>query len=179
MGTTMVLVSKLHLIPQQIWNITRSSWWTSRICSAWLCPGESSPRSTSWLFAQRFRLQDQVQRSDQYFRLNWCTCIYFSLSALKRLNRQFKVETVKKPPPVHIASTLIAEAITNNVCSRNGPRTIQNQISRQNGIKIPRWAKFSLLLACESLIPITYKGYGSSSHGRHWPGWRRGQISWS
>ncbi|KAJ6605072.1 hypothetical protein B0H10DRAFT_1957292 [Mycena sp. CBHHK59/15] len=60
------------------------------------------------------------------------------ISALKRLNRQFKVETVKKPPPVHIASTLIAEAITNNVSSRNGPQTIQNQISRQGGIKIPR-----------------------------------------
>jgi hypothetical protein len=57
---------------------------------------------------------------------------------LKRLNRQFKVKTVKKPPPVHIASTLIAEAITNNVSSRNGPQTIQNQISRQDGIKIPR-----------------------------------------
>ncbi|KAJ6547856.1 hypothetical protein B0H10DRAFT_2181170 [Mycena sp. CBHHK59/15] len=61
-----------------------------------------------------------------------------SISALKRLNRQFKVETVKTPPPVHIASTLIAEAITNNVSSRNGPQTIQNQISRQDGIKIPR-----------------------------------------
>ncbi|KAJ6613707.1 hypothetical protein B0H10DRAFT_2177130 [Mycena sp. CBHHK59/15] len=61
-----------------------------------------------------------------------------SISALKRLNRQFKVETVKKPPPVHIASTLIAEAITNNISSRNGPQTIQNQISRQDGIKIPR-----------------------------------------
>ncbi|KAJ7435590.1 hypothetical protein B0H11DRAFT_1662133, partial [Mycena galericulata] len=61
-----------------------------------------------------------------------------SIGALKRLNRKFKVETVKKPPPVHIASTLIAEVITNNVSSRNGPRKIQNQISRQYGIKIPR-----------------------------------------
>ncbi|KAJ6611720.1 hypothetical protein B0H10DRAFT_2165763 [Mycena sp. CBHHK59/15] len=61
-----------------------------------------------------------------------------SVSALKRLNRKFKVQTVKKPPLVHIASTLIAEAITNNVSSCNGPQTIQNQISRQDGIKIPR-----------------------------------------
>ncbi|KAJ6617369.1 hypothetical protein B0H10DRAFT_2190086 [Mycena sp. CBHHK59/15] len=61
-----------------------------------------------------------------------------SFSALKSLNRKFKVQTVKKPPLVHIASTLIAEVITNNVSSRNGPQTIQNQISRQDGIKIPR-----------------------------------------
>ncbi|KAJ7879946.1 hypothetical protein B0H14DRAFT_2566466 [Mycena olivaceomarginata] len=61
-----------------------------------------------------------------------------SISSLKRLNRKFKVPTVKKPPPVHIASTLIGEAITHNVSSRNGPQTIQNQLSRQDGIKIPR-----------------------------------------
>ncbi|KAJ7794607.1 hypothetical protein B0H14DRAFT_2621743 [Mycena olivaceomarginata] len=60
-----------------------------------------------------------------------------SISSLKRLNRKFKVPTVKKPPSVHIASTLIGEAITHNVSSRNGPQTIQNQLSRQDGIKIP------------------------------------------
>ncbi|KAJ7475331.1 hypothetical protein B0H11DRAFT_1918029 [Mycena galericulata] len=52
-------------------------------------------------------------------------------TTLKKLNREFQVGTVKKPPPDHIASTLIAE-------SRNGPRTVQNQISLQDGTKIPR-----------------------------------------
>ncbi|KAJ7430111.1 hypothetical protein B0H11DRAFT_2398532 [Mycena galericulata] len=59
-------------------------------------------------------------------------------TSLKKLNREFGVGTVKKPPPDHIASTLIAEVITNNVSSRNGPRTVQNQISLQDGTKIPR-----------------------------------------
>ncbi|KAJ6474518.1 hypothetical protein DFH09DRAFT_953200 [Mycena vulgaris] len=48
------------------------------------------------------------------------------------------VPTVKKPPPDYIASTMIAELTMNNVSSRNGPRTVQNQISLQDGIKIPR-----------------------------------------
>ncbi|KAJ7501192.1 hypothetical protein B0H11DRAFT_1855566 [Mycena galericulata] len=61
-----------------------------------------------------------------------------SSTTLKKLNREFHVPTVKKPPPDHIASTLVAEMITNNVSSRNGPRTVQNQISLQDGTKIPR-----------------------------------------
>ncbi|KAJ6596378.1 hypothetical protein DFH09DRAFT_1244311 [Mycena vulgaris] len=56
----------------------------------------------------------------------------------KSLNRDFKVPTVKKPPPEHIASTLVAEVMTSNVSSRNGPQTIQTQISLQDSIKIPR-----------------------------------------
>ncbi|KAJ7797835.1 hypothetical protein B0H14DRAFT_2297817, partial [Mycena olivaceomarginata] len=67
-----------------------------------------------------------------------------SVSSLKRLNRKLKVPTVKKPPPVHIASTLIGEAITHNVSSHNGPQTIQNQLS-----------------PCENLVTITLKGHGS------------------
>ncbi|KAJ7929436.1 hypothetical protein B0H13DRAFT_1859648 [Mycena leptocephala] len=61
-----------------------------------------------------------------------------SYTTLKALNRKFVVQTVKKPPPDHIASTLIAGVMMNNVSSCNGPRTVQNQISLQDGIKIPR-----------------------------------------
>ncbi|KAJ7768663.1 hypothetical protein DFH07DRAFT_866812 [Mycena maculata] len=63
---------------------------------------------------------------------------YIGRTSLMKLNREFGVGTVKKPPPDHIASTLIVEVITNNVSSRNGPRTVQNQISLQDGTKIPR-----------------------------------------
>ncbi|KAJ7460343.1 hypothetical protein B0H11DRAFT_1736707 [Mycena galericulata] len=63
---------------------------------------------------------------------------YIGTTTLKKLSREFKVGTVKKPPPDHIASTLIAEVMTNNVSSRNGHRTVQNQISLQDGTKIPR-----------------------------------------
>ncbi|KAJ7785387.1 hypothetical protein B0H14DRAFT_2630599 [Mycena olivaceomarginata] len=47
------------------------------------------------------------------------------------------VPTVKKLPPDYIAMTLIAEVVTNNVSSQNGPQTIQTQISLQDGAKIP------------------------------------------
>ncbi|KAJ7145060.1 hypothetical protein C8R43DRAFT_953510 [Mycena crocata] len=60
------------------------------------------------------------------------------LTTLKKLNREFNIPTVKKPPPQHIASTLVAEAMASNVSSRNGPQTVQTQISLQDGIKIPR-----------------------------------------
>ncbi|KAJ6491125.1 hypothetical protein C8R45DRAFT_1062181 [Mycena sanguinolenta] len=60
-----------------------------------------------------------------------------SLTTLKGLNRKFRVPTVKKPPPDHITSTLIAEVMSHNVSSRNGPRTVQNQISLWDGTKIP------------------------------------------
>ncbi|KAJ7815938.1 hypothetical protein B0H13DRAFT_1663671 [Mycena leptocephala] len=59
-------------------------------------------------------------------------------TTLKSLNRKFGVATIRKPPPDHISATLIGEAMLNNVLSRNGPRTIQTQLSLQDGIKIPR-----------------------------------------
>ncbi|KAJ7349578.1 hypothetical protein DFH08DRAFT_696351, partial [Mycena albidolilacea] len=61
-----------------------------------------------------------------------------SVSTLKTHTRNFNVPTVKKPPPDHIAATLIADVMTNNVSSRNGPCTIQSQISLQDDTKIPR-----------------------------------------
>ncbi|KAJ6505467.1 hypothetical protein C8R45DRAFT_782871, partial [Mycena sanguinolenta] len=54
------------------------------------------------------------------------------------LNRKFGVPTVKKPPPDHIASTLISEVMADNISSQNGPRTMQNQISLRDGAKIPQ-----------------------------------------
>ncbi|KAJ6568161.1 hypothetical protein B0H10DRAFT_2199975 [Mycena sp. CBHHK59/15] len=60
------------------------------------------------------------------------------LTTLKKLNRKFDVPTVKKPPPAHIASTLVAAVTMNNISSRNGPCTVQTQISLQDGVKIPR-----------------------------------------
>ncbi|KAK6974143.1 hypothetical protein R3P38DRAFT_2668504 [Favolaschia claudopus] len=61
-----------------------------------------------------------------------------SYTTLKKLNRDFNVNTVKKPPPEHISTTVIGEVISNNSSSRNGPSTVQNQISRQYKLKIPR-----------------------------------------
>ncbi|KAJ7366125.1 hypothetical protein DFH08DRAFT_797118 [Mycena albidolilacea] len=50
----------------------------------------------------------------------------------------FNIPTVKKPPPDHIAVTLIADVMSNNVSSRDGPCTIQSQISLQDDTQIPR-----------------------------------------
>ncbi|KAJ7109628.1 hypothetical protein C8R43DRAFT_904761 [Mycena crocata] len=60
------------------------------------------------------------------------------LTTLKKLNREYSVPTAKKPPPDHIAATLVAEVVMDNISSRKGPRTVQNQISLQDGTKIPR-----------------------------------------
>lgn len=61
------------------------------------------------------------------------------ISTLKSLNRKFKVNSVRKPPPEHLASTFVAEVMTNNVSSRNGPSTVQRQIALKDGVKIPRY----------------------------------------
>ncbi|KAK7013005.1 hypothetical protein R3P38DRAFT_3007997 [Favolaschia claudopus] len=60
------------------------------------------------------------------------------LTTLKALNRKFNVPTVKKPPPEHICATVISEVVSNNASSRNGPNTVQNQVSRHHKLKIPR-----------------------------------------
>ncbi|KAJ7882120.1 hypothetical protein B0H13DRAFT_2235504 [Mycena leptocephala] len=78
------------------------------------------------------------QGPDVAVRLNRNIAEETDYTTLKGLNQQFEVPTVKKPPPDHIAATLIAEVMANNVSSRNGPRTIQSQISLQDGTKIPR-----------------------------------------
>ncbi|KAJ7686041.1 hypothetical protein B0H14DRAFT_2654511 [Mycena olivaceomarginata] len=67
----------------------------------------------------------------------------FNILALENLHSRnsivdSKFQLSKKPPPDHIASALVAEVMQNNVSTRNGPRTVQNQISLQDGIKIPR-----------------------------------------
>ncbi|KAK7014509.1 hypothetical protein R3P38DRAFT_2638165 [Favolaschia claudopus] len=60
------------------------------------------------------------------------------LTTLKGLNRKFNVDTVKKPPPEHISATIIGEVISDNASSRKGPGTVQTQIAREHGVKIPR-----------------------------------------
>lgn len=74
-------------------------------------------------------------------------------SSLKTLNSKFGVPTVRKPPPLHISTTLVAAKMAENVTSRNGPQTIQTQISLQDGVKIPRCVRLSFIVNHGSLWP--------------------------
>ncbi|KAJ7658239.1 hypothetical protein DFH06DRAFT_1472887 [Mycena polygramma] len=100
-----------------------------------------------------------------------------SFSTLKKLNREFEVPTVKKPPPPHIATTLIAEVMTNNVSSRNGPTTIQNQISRQDGIKIPRQVNLILNTVRRIMADIDPDGAEARFPGRRRQPKKRGHLT--
>ncbi|EEB90143.1 hypothetical protein MPER_11689 [Moniliophthora perniciosa FA553] len=57
---------------------------------------------------------------------------------LKELNRQFGVGTVRKPPPMALATTAVCAAVAEDPAARNGPSTIQNEIRRSQKIFIPR-----------------------------------------
>ncbi|KAJ7194810.1 hypothetical protein GGX14DRAFT_377640, partial [Mycena pura] len=58
---------------------------------------------------------------------------------LKNLNKKFEVPTVKKPPPLALATAYVAEKVTEDLTGRHGPSTIKKQLARQeNTILLPR-----------------------------------------
>jgi hypothetical protein len=64
--------------------------------------------------------------------------LFLRLRTLKKLNKQFCVPTVRKPPPDPIVTTVVSEYMASNLTSRNGPATIQRKIMHKDGIFIPR-----------------------------------------
>ncbi|KAE9403507.1 hypothetical protein BT96DRAFT_990167 [Gymnopus androsaceus JB14] len=50
------------------------------------------------------------------------------LTKLKKLNQQYAVQTVCKPPPLPVATTAISTAVAGDIGGRNGPSTIQQTI---------------------------------------------------
>ncbi|KAK7454047.1 hypothetical protein VKT23_011560 [Stygiomarasmius scandens] len=64
--------------------------------------------------------------------------IMFSRSTLSILNARFKVPTVKKPPPLPVAASIICDVVAEDKAAKNGPSTIQNMIRRNKNIIIPR-----------------------------------------
>jgi len=59
-------------------------------------------------------------------------------TTLKALNKKFGVPTVKKPPPLPVATTIVSSVVMRDLAARNGPTTIQGTIRRTNQMLIPR-----------------------------------------
>ncbi|KAF9064746.1 hypothetical protein BDP27DRAFT_1229923, partial [Rhodocollybia butyracea] len=63
---------------------------------------------------------------------------------LRQLNAKFEVPTVRKPPPLPIATTVVSQYSAENLSSRNGPATIQKKIAQLEGILIPRYVFYQI-----------------------------------
>ncbi|KAJ7642548.1 hypothetical protein B0H17DRAFT_1163930 [Mycena rosella] len=61
------------------------------------------------------------------------------LTTLKKLNREFNVPTVKKPPPNYVASTMIAELTMNNVLSHTVRRLMADIDPDGAEARFPGW----------------------------------------
>ncbi|KAJ3991960.1 hypothetical protein F5050DRAFT_1801932 [Lentinula boryana] len=57
---------------------------------------------------------------------------------LKELNHQFNVPTVRKPPPLPVATTIVSKTVAQDIAGQNGPSTIQQIIRNGQGVQIPR-----------------------------------------
>ncbi|KAF7325456.1 hypothetical protein MKEN_00393900 [Mycena kentingensis (nom. inval.)] len=63
---------------------------------------------------------------------------HIELTKLKQLNRDYKIQSARRPPPMHIATTLVANQMAENVTGMNGPTTIQNRVALVDGVILPR-----------------------------------------
>ncbi|KAL0062901.1 hypothetical protein AAF712_010222 [Marasmius tenuissimus] len=61
-----------------------------------------------------------------------------SVAKLKKLNREFGVPTVRKPPPLPVATTTVSTIMSKDLAARNGPNTIQHILRRQHNCYVPR-----------------------------------------
>ncbi|KAH7870035.1 uncharacterized protein C8R40DRAFT_1163319 [Lentinula edodes] len=61
-----------------------------------------------------------------------------SMTTLKKLNRQFQIPTVNKPPPLPVATTSVTKAVSADIAAQNGPSTIQQNLRLEHNIFIPR-----------------------------------------
>ncbi|KAJ3978906.1 hypothetical protein F5890DRAFT_1576117 [Lentinula detonsa] len=60
------------------------------------------------------------------------------MTTLKKLNRQFKVPTVNKPPPLPVSTTLVTKVVADDIAAQNGPSTIQQNLCLEHNAFIPR-----------------------------------------
>ncbi|KAF7289317.1 hypothetical protein MIND_01393600 [Mycena indigotica] len=60
------------------------------------------------------------------------------LSTLKNLNKHFKIASARRPPPAHIARSLIAKQMAENPTGTNGPNTIQKRVALLDGVPLAR-----------------------------------------
>ncbi|KAJ7050243.1 hypothetical protein C8F01DRAFT_1264324 [Mycena amicta] len=63
---------------------------------------------------------------------------FIGKNKLSRLNKDFNIPSVRKPPPTSIATTLIAEVVLQDTNQRHGPVRTQRKIACRHNVLIPR-----------------------------------------
>ncbi|KAJ7756005.1 hypothetical protein B0H14DRAFT_3512281 [Mycena olivaceomarginata] len=59
-------------------------------------------------------------------------------NTLIKLNKQFKVPSVRNPPSLPVITSLVAQAIEEDVLGHHGPTTVQRMIAREHNVIVPR-----------------------------------------
>ncbi|KAJ6517446.1 hypothetical protein C8R47DRAFT_1205666 [Mycena vitilis] len=130
-------------------------------------PPDDVLRTTLWEFA---RLGYSVEmRIDELARLH---NYHIKKRTLLNLNKRFEVPTVKKPPPLALATAYVAEKVAEDLTGRHGPSTIQKQLARQeNPVLLPR------KMVRELQAAIDPDGAAARFPGRKRPKKVRGQLT--
>jgi len=71
--------------------------------------------------------------------------IFCRHTKLKSLNKKYDIPTVRKPPPLPVATTLICEKLDQDQVMANGPNTIQTMLAVDDNL-IPRCVTSALLV---------------------------------
>lgn len=66
------------------------------------------------------------------------------MTKLVRLQKQYNIARVRKPPPREVAATLICEKIAEDLHHRQGPNTVKALLAIE-GYQIPRYVRDFLL----------------------------------
>ncbi|KAF9257301.1 hypothetical protein L218DRAFT_879767, partial [Marasmius fiardii PR-910] len=48
------------------------------------------------------------------------------------------IPSVRKPPPLPVATSYVSSIASEDLAAQNGPNTIQHLVSRKSGVLIPR-----------------------------------------
>ncbi|KAJ7198535.1 hypothetical protein GGX14DRAFT_374113 [Mycena pura] len=83
-------------------------------------------------------------------------------NTLIKLNKQFEVPSVRKPPSLPVITSLVAQAVDEDVLGRHGPTTIQRMIAREQNVIIPR-----------DILRVVHRGIDPEGPARRFPGRKR------
>ncbi|KAJ7218604.1 hypothetical protein GGX14DRAFT_390375 [Mycena pura] len=130
-------------------------------------PPDNILRKTLWEFARREYSAEM--RIDELARLH---NYYIKPRTLINLNKKFEVPTVKRPPPLAVATAHVANKVAEDLTRRHGPLTIQKQLARQeNPVLLPR----DMVRALQTAIDP--EGAATRFPGRKRPVKVRGQLT--
>ncbi|KAJ7581363.1 hypothetical protein C8J56DRAFT_1057353 [Mycena floridula] len=64
--------------------------------------------------------------------------LQISIPQLTKLNKKFKVPSVRKPPPMEHCASLVANKLAQDTRQLQGPNTIRQLVAQQDAVRIPR-----------------------------------------